>query len=129
MTDIKTTMKLPKFSPLQVGTMIGAVIFFIVTNTNWFQNLDAMVKVIAYVAVILAVVFIGLPTGAIITFVGAAIKVLAGDGSQEEKVIQLQNLLVALCQELGIYYERERQKALEAKRAELEQLNKELEYA
>ena len=45
--------------------------------------------------------------GSLVATVRQFIQIVGGKGTSDEKVVKLQNLLVAIAQELGLYYEKE----------------------
>lgn len=105
------SMKVPKYSQFQLIVLVITLVFFAAMQ-GWINELQSLIMFTAFATFTLAILFMNNPLGKREEIVRNFIKILANGQSNDEKVIQTQNMVVALCQQLGLYYEREKEKAL-----------------
>ena len=71
---------------------------FIERRYRW-KRLEDFWKVVGYIGFTLSLIFAGSPLGSVGIFIHGIIKVLIDEGTLDDKIIQIQNLVVALCQQ------------------------------
>ena len=109
-TKLKKAAKTPKFNPSQIILLVITLGFFALTQTDWFTSLDSVFRYAVYGGFFVLVLLMGNPLGKTEDLVRGFMKILSNGQTPEQKIIQLQNLLVAISQQLGLYYEKELEK-------------------
>ena len=132
----KETAVKPKITPIQLILFAVLVGWLVITNLSQFQNLAVGWQIGAQISFYVAIMFTAGAKGNIASLVKTLIGIIANGDPDDVKVMKLQNLVVAMCQELGLLYEQEREKFFnyianpeadprEAIRKELEELENE----
>ena len=88
--------------------------WLIITNLNQFKDLSAATQIGAQIAFYVAIMFTAGQKGNISSLVRSLIGIIANGETDETKLLKLQNLIVAMCQELGLLYEQEKEKFFKA---------------
>jgi len=134
MGSVKKFMAKPNVSPVQLlllGFFIG---WLIISNLSWFADLTPVYKIVLNIGFYMAIMLTAGKLGNITELLRSFLKVIVGNNQDSDQiVIQLQNMIVALCQQLGLYYEDELRKieneynVEETKEQKVARIQKELE--
>ena len=106
----KETATKPKITPIQLvlfGILVG---WLVITNLSYFQDLAVGWQIGAQIGFYIAIMFTAGAKGNISSLVKSLIGIIANGEDNDIKLLKLQNLVVAMCQELGLLYEQEREK-------------------
>jgi hypothetical protein len=99
-----------RFNPVQIVVIVGSILFVIWTNTDFFEDLSSITKIASYSAWIVIALFLGKSKGKVGDVVKSFMKILFSKKGNDQKISELQNLLVATARQLGLYYQKELQK-------------------
>lgn len=111
--NTKAKMAQPKITTTQMllfGLLTG---WLIVSNLIEFYAISFMWESIITITFYIAIMLTAGQRGSISDLVKQLISIIVSPEPDETKMIKLQNLIVALCQELGILYEKEKEKFFE----------------
>ena len=100
----------PKITPIQLVLFAVLVGWLVITNLSYFQNLSIGWQIGMQIAFYVAIMFTAGAKGNISSLVRSLIGIIANGEDNDIKLLKLQNLVVAMCQELGLLYEQEREK-------------------
>lgn len=111
MGNVKQYMAKPKVSPTQL-VLLGAFIgWMIISNLKWFADLNPIYQISMQIGFYIAIMLSAGKLGNVVELLRSFMKVIVGNNQTSDQiVIQLQNMIVALCQQLGLYYEDELKK-------------------
>lgn len=110
LTKTKEAATKPKITPIQLILFAVIVGWLVVSNLKQFKDLAIGTQIIAQMAFYVAIMFTVGQKGNISSLVRTLIGIIANGETDEVKLLKLQNLVVAMCQELGLLYEQERDK-------------------
>jgi len=131
LTKTKETATKPKITPIQLILFAVLVGWLVITNLAQFKDLTAGWQIGAQITFYVAIMFTAGAKGNISSLVKSLIGIIANGETDEVKLMKLQNLIVAMCQELGLLYEQEKEKffdyILDPNADEKEAIKKELE--
>jgi hypothetical protein len=106
----KENLAKPKITPLQLvlfGLLVG---WAVITNLQSFKDLAIGWQLGVQIAFYVGIMLTAGQKGNISSLVRSLIGIIVDSGDNEVKMLKLQNLVVAMCQELGLLYEEERQR-------------------
>jgi hypothetical protein len=129
----------PKITPIQLILFAVLTGWLLITNLQQFQDLAVGWQIIAQIGFYVAIMFTAGQKGNISSLIRSLIGIIVNGDDNDIKMLKLQNLVVAICQELGLLYEQEKEKffefiegnvdlereAIEAELAKLEEDNEE----
>lgn len=108
MGSVRKYMGKPKVSPIQLillGFFIG---WMIISNLKWFEDLNPIYQISMQIGFYIAIMLTAGKLGNVVELLRSFMKVIVGDNlADDQKLIQLQNLVVAICQQIGLIYEEE----------------------
>jgi len=110
LTKTKESIAKPKITPAQLllfGLLMG---WIVLTNLKQFNDLNIGVQLIIQIAFYVGIMLTAGTKGNVVSLVKSIIGIIADGDNNDVKMIKTQNLIVAMCQELGILYEKERDK-------------------
>ena len=110
LTKTKESIAKPKITPAQLilfGLLMG---FIVLTNLKQFSDLSIGVQLGIQIAFYVGIMLTAGAKGNVSSLVKSIIGIMTNGEDNEIKMIKLQNLVVAMCQELGLLYEKERDK-------------------
>lgn len=110
LTKTKETATKPKITPIQLVLFAVIVGWLVVSNLKQFKDLSVGTQIIAQISFYVLIMFTAGQKGNISSLVRSLIGIIANGETDEVKLLKLQNLVVAMCQELGLLYEQERDK-------------------
>lgn len=110
LTKTKEAATKPKITPIQLILFAVLVGWLVITNLAQFKNLDIGYQIGAQITFYVAIMFTAGQKGNISSLVRSLIGIIANGDTNDNKLLKLQNLVVAMCQELGLLYEQERDK-------------------
>ena len=106
----KENIAKPKVTPAQLilfGLLMG---WIVLTNLKQFSDLNIGYQLGIQISFYIGIMLTAGATGSVSSLVKSLIGIITTGEDDEIKMIKLQNLVVAMCQELGILYEKERDK-------------------
>ena len=113
LTKTKENIAKPKVTPAQLilfGLLMG---WIVLTNLKQFADLNIGyqigIQITFYIGIMLTAGVKGNVSGLVKSLIG----IIANGESNDVKMLKLQNLVVAMCQELGLLYEQERDRFLD----------------
>ena len=109
----KETATKPKITPIQLVLFAVLVGWLVITNLSHFKDLAVGWQIGAQISFYVAIMFTAGAKGNISSLVKSIIGIIADGEDNDVKLLKLQNLVVAMCQELGLLYEQEREKFLD----------------
>lgn len=104
---VKSNVGKPKISQMQLILFGFICLWSTLSKLTVFQRLPIEWQIGFEFAFYIAIMLTANMKGSLIATVRQFIQIVGGKGTSDEKVIKLQNLLVAIAQELGLYYEKE----------------------
>ena len=110
----KATAVKPKITPAQLllfGLLVG---FMVITNLKQFSSMNIGLQMGIQIAFYIAIMLTAGLKGNVATLVKSIIGILSNGDTDDIKMLKLQNLIVAMCQELGLMFEKEKEKFLDA---------------
>ena len=113
LTKTKESIAKPKITPAQLilfGLLMG---FIVLTNLKQFSDLSIGVQLGIQIAFYVGIMLTAGAKGNVSSLVKSIIGIMTNREDNEIKMIKLQNLVVAMCQELGLLYEKERDKFID----------------
>lgn len=127
----KETATKPKITPIQLILFAVLTCWLLISNLSQFKDLAIGWQIGAQISFYVAIMFTAGQKGNISSLVRSLIGIIANGETDGTKLLKLQNLVVAMCQELGLLYEQEREKFFDhitnPNSEELEALKKKLE--
>ena len=120
----------PKITPIQLVLFAVLVGWLVITNLSQFKDLAVGWQIGAQISFYVAIMFTAGAKGNISSLVKSIIGIISDGETDDVKLMKLQNLVVAMCQELGLLYEQEKDKFIDyisletAKEAIKEELKK-----
>ena len=114
----------PKFTPIQLVLFGVLVAWLIITNLKEFKDLSVATQIAYQIAFYLAIMFTAGQKGNIASLVRSLIGIIANGETDQTKLLKLQNLIVAMCQELGLLYEQEKEKFFKYLENDQEEIDK-----
>ena len=124
---VKSNMGKPKISQAQLILFGLIALWSTISKLSVFQRLPIEWQIGFEFAFYIAVMLTANMKGSLIATIRQFIQIVGGKGTSDEKVIKLQNLLVAIAHEIGLYYEKELAKVNPVTKEELEAKIKEIE--
>ena len=103
----------PKITPIQLVLFAVLVGWLVITNLAQFKDLNIGWQLAAQISFYVAIMFTAGAKGNISSLVKSIIGIISNGDTNEIKLLKLQNLVVAMCQELGLLYEQEREKFID----------------
>lgn len=110
LTKTKESATKPKITPIQLILFAVLVGWLVISNLAQFKDLAVGWQIGAQITFYVAIMFTAGQKGNISSLVRSLIGIIANGESDDTKLLKLQNLVVAMCQELGLLYEQEREK-------------------
>lgn len=110
LTKTKEAAVKPKITPIQLILFAVLVGWLVITNLSQFKDLAIGWQLGAQITFYVAIMFTAGQKGNISSLVRSLIGIIANGETDNTKLLKLQNLVVAMCQELGLLYEQERDK-------------------
>ena len=110
LTKTKESIAKPKITPAQLilfGLLMG---WIILTNLKQFSDLNISIQLSIQIAFYVGIMLTAGVKGNVAGLVKSIIGIIANGENNDVKMLKLQNLIVAMCQELGLLYEQERDK-------------------
>ena len=107
---IAAAAKKPTVTPIQLILFSGFIVYLIISNLKWFQDLNPIYSIIIQVSFYVLIMLFKGNLGSINALIGNFLTILNNGDTDNVKVIKAQNLLVAISQQLGLYYEKELEK-------------------
>ena len=110
LTKTKENIGKPKVTPAQLllfGLLMG---WIVLTNLKQFSDLNIGIQLSIQIAFYVGIMLTAGAKGNVASLVKSIIGIIANGDNNEVKLLKLQNLIVAMCQELGLLYEQERDK-------------------
>lgn len=117
---VKTNVGKPKISQMQLVLFGLICLWSTISKLSVFQLLSIEWQIGFEFTFYIAIMLTANMKGSLIAMVRQFIQIMASKDTSDEKVIKLQNLLVAIAQELGLYYEKEIAKVNGWKKTKLE---------
>ena len=108
--NTKAKMAQPKITTTQMLLFGLLTAWLIISNLIEFYAISFMWESIITITFYIAIMLTAGQRGSISDLVKQLISIIVSPETDETKMIKLQNLIVALCQELGILYEKEKEK-------------------
>ena len=105
----KEAAKKPKITPIQLILFAVLVAWMVITNLNQFKDLSIGWQMGIQIGFYVAIMLTAGQKGSISSLVRSLIGIIVKDDPDEIKMLKLQNLVVAICQELGLLFEQEKQ--------------------
>ena len=128
---VKSNIGKPKISQMQLILFALIALWATISKLSAFKRLSMEWQIGFEFVYYIAIMLTANMKGSLVATVRQFIQIVGGKGTSDEKVVKLQNLLVAIAQELGLYYEKEIAKIngrkTELTKAELESKIAELE--
>ena len=106
----KENIAKPKVTPAQLilfGLLMG---WIVLTNLKQFSDLNVSVQIGIQIAFYVGIMLTAGVKGNVAGLVKSIIGIIVDGDNNDVKMLKLQNLIVAMCQELGLLYEQERDK-------------------
>ena len=113
LTKTKENITKPKVTPAQLilfGLLMG---WIVLTNLKQFTDLNIGYQLGIQIAFYIGIMLTAGAKGNVASLVKSLIGIISNGDETDVKMIKLQNLVVAMCQELGLLYEKERDKFLD----------------
>ena len=110
LTKTKEAAVKPKITPIQLILFAVLVGWLLITNLSYFKNLAVGYQIAAQITFYVCIMFTAGQKGNIASLVRSLIGIIANGETDSTNMLKLQNLVVAMCQELGLLYEQEREK-------------------
>ena len=110
LTKTKESIAKPKITPAQLilfGLLMG---WIVLTNLKQFADLNISIQLSIQIAFYVGIMLTAGVKGNVAGLVKTIIGIIANGESNDVKMLKMQNLIVAMCQELGLLYEQERDK-------------------
>jgi len=110
LTKTKESIAKPKITPAQLllfGLLMG---WIVLTNLKQFSDLNIGIQLSIQIAFYVGIMLTAGAKGNVASLVKSIIGIIANGDNNDVKLLKLQNLIVAMCQELGLLYEQERDK-------------------
>jgi len=110
LTKTKESIAKPKITPAQLllfGLLMG---WIVLTNLKQFNDLNIGIQLSIQIAFYVGIMLTAGAKGNVASLVKSIIGIIANGDNNDVKLLKLQNLIVAMCQELGLLYEQERDK-------------------
>lgn len=108
--NTKTKLGTPKITPAQLLMFAILTGWLIVSNLVEFYAVPFIWEAAITIGFYIAIMLLANQKGNIEDLVKSLIGLIVQPGTSDEKVLKLQNLLVAICQELNIHFEKEKEK-------------------
>ena len=118
----KETIAKPKITPAQLilfGLLMG---WIVLTNLKQFNDLNISIQLSIQIAFYVGIMLTSGSKGNISGLVKSIIGILSNGEADEVKLIKLQNLIVAMSQEIGLIYEKEQDRFFNYLETEAEKL-------
>ena len=106
----KETATKPKITPIQLILFAILTCWLLISNLSQFKDLAVGWQIGAQISFYVAIMFTAGQKGNISSLIRSLIGIIVNTEDNETKLLKLQNLVVAMCQELGLLYEQEREK-------------------
>ena len=110
LTKTKESIAKPKITPAQLllfGLLMG---WIVLTNLKQFSDLNIGIQLSIQIAFYVGIMLTAGAKGNVASLVKSIIGIMVDGENNDIKMLKMQNLIVAMCQELGILYEKERDK-------------------
>lgn len=107
LTKTKENIAKPKITPAQLilfGLLMGWIVF---TNLKQFVDLNISIQLGIQIAFYIGIMLTAGVKGNISTLLKSIISIMSNGEADDVKLLKLQNLIVAMSQEVGILYEQE----------------------
>ena len=104
---VKSNIGKPKISQMQLILFALIALWATISKLSAFKRLSMEWQIGFEFVYYIAIMLTANMKGSLVATVRQFIQIVGGKGTSDEKVIKLQNLLVAIAQELGLYYEKE----------------------
>lgn len=104
---VKSNIGKPKISQMQLILFALIALWATISKLSAFKRLSMEWQIGFEFVYYIAIMLTANMKGSLVATVRQFIQIVGGKGTSDEKVVKLQNLLVAIAQELGLYYEKE----------------------
>ena len=107
LTKTKENIAKPKITPAQLilfGLLMG---WIVLTNLKQFADLNISIQLSIQIAFYIGIMLTAGAKGNISTLLKSIIGIMSDGEADDVKLLKLQNLIVAMSQEVGILYEQE----------------------
>ena len=109
LTNTKEAAKKPKITPIQLILFAVLMAWMVITNLSQFKDLSVSWQMGIQIGFYVAIMLTAGQKGSISSLVRSLIGIIVKDEPDAVKMLKLQNLVVAICQELGLLFEQEKQ--------------------
>ena len=124
LTKTKENIAKPKITPAQLilfGLLMG---WIVLTNLKQFADLNISIQLGIQISFYIGIMLTAGQKGNISTLVKSIIGIMSNGEADDVKLLKLQNLIVAMSQEVGVLYEQEMDRF--AKYLETEKIKEEI---